>query len=170
MEQRINQKIKIYITEFKDKICQQIAESVSDSNQKRDLVDFIYEYQRLILEPNDFVKRRRIKNAIPITNRCNAKRSSGEQCTRRRKPDCEFCGTHCKSTPYGLITTDNSNEPVYHRHEVFAEEIKGIVYYIDQHNNVYKTEDILQERQNPQIIAKYIRVGNSYSIPSLGLV
>jgi hypothetical protein len=171
MEQRINQKIKTYITEFKDKICGKISESTAaDPNQKRELLEFIYEYPRLQLDANDFVKRRRIKNTIPITNRCNAKRSNGEQCTRRRKENCEFCGTHSKSTPYGLINSNSINEVVYHKHDVFAEEIKGIVYYIDHNNNVYKTEDILQECENPQIIAKYVRIGNTYTIPQFGLV
>jgi len=169
MEQRINHKIKCYLTDFKDRICEQVSEHIEDPDKKRQLLEFIYEYPRLCLETNDFVKRRRIKNTIPITNRCNAKRSNGEQCTRRRKEDCEFCGTHSKSTPYGLITSDSSNEPVSHRHEVFAEEIKGIVYYIDHNQNVYKTEDILQERENPAIIAKYVKVGNTYTIPSFGL-
>jgi hypothetical protein len=53
--------------------------------------------------------------------------------------------------------------------EVFAEEIFGIVYYIDKFNNVYKTEDIVEGKQNPQIIAKYVKNNNRYTIPSLGL-
>ena len=110
MEQRINQKLKGYITELKDKFCEKISDLALEPNQKRDLVEFIYEYPRLQLDTNDFIKRRRIKNTIPITNRCNAKRSNGEQCTRRRKENCEFCGTHSKSTPYGLITSNSTNE------------------------------------------------------------
>jgi hypothetical protein len=39
--------------------------------------------------------------------------------------------------------------------EVIAKEIDGIVYYVDEFKNVYKTEDILNEKENPQIIAKY---------------
>ena len=54
--------------------------------------------------------------------------------------------------------------------EVIAEEIKGIVYYIDKFNNVYKTEDILAERENPQIIAKCVKTERGYTIPELGLV
>ena len=36
--------------------------------------------------------------------------------------------------------------------EVIAEEIFGIVYYIDNENNVYKTEDILEGKKNPEIV------------------
>jgi hypothetical protein len=170
MEQRINQKIKTFAREFKDGIWERVSQSIEDPDKKREILEFIYEYPLLCLDTNDFVKRRRIKNTIPITNRCNAKRSNGEQCTRRRKEDCEFCGTHFKSTPYGLINSGDNTSQILHKHEVFAEEIKGIVYYIDRNNNVYKTEDILQEKENPKIIAKYILTGNVYTIPEFGLV
>jgi endonuclease III len=42
--------------------------------------------------------------------------------------------------------------------EVVAEDIFGIVYYIDKYNNVYKTEDILKGVENPQVIAKCKRL------------
>jgi hypothetical protein len=54
--------------------------------------------------------------------------------------------------------------------EVFAEEIKGIVYYIDHFNNVYKTEDIMEAKENPKIVAKYVKTETGYSIPEFGLV
>jgi len=38
--------------------------------------------------------------------------------------------------------------------DVFTEEIGGIVYYMDKHNNLYKPEDILNEKKNPNIIGK----------------
>jgi hypothetical protein len=43
---------------------------------------------------------------------------------------------------------------------VEAHNIDGIIYYIDKDDNVYKTEDILMEKQNPQRIGKR-RVNNS---------
>ena len=50
-----------------------------------------------------------------------------------------------------------------------AQEIGGIVYYIDNYNNVYNTEDIMNEKQDPGIIAQYIKQNNTYSIPELGI-
>jgi hypothetical protein len=38
---------------------------------------------------------------------------------------------------------------------VFAKDINGIVYYIDTSFNVYDTEDVYQNIQNPRVIAKY---------------
>jgi hypothetical protein len=41
----------------------------------------------------------------------------------------------------------------------------GIVYYVDDYQNVYRTEDILNEKSNPQVIAKYqILSGGKYTI------
>ena len=54
--------------------------------------------------------------------------------------------------------------------EVRAQEIMGIVYYIDNYSNVYKTEDILSEKKNPEIIAQYQEINGNYTIPTLGLV
>ena len=173
MEKRINKKIEIYVTSFKDNVRDKITEL--DFNEKtkiNELLEFVYEYNRFSLAKEDLSKRKRIKNSIPSSNRCNAKRANGEQCTRRRKDDCEFCGTHSKGTPNGLIQ-DNENSgniAINHKMEVFAEEIKGIVYYIDNNSNVYNTEDILSEKINPRIIAKYVKDDNKYSIPEFGLV
>ena len=38
---------------------------------------------------------------------------------------------------------------------MWVQDINGIVYYIDNNNNIYKTEDILSNITNPAIIAKY---------------
>ena len=46
----------------------------------------------------------------------------------------------------------------------------GIVYYVDQNNNVYNTEDVMNEINDPRIVAKYEYINGKYTIPSLGLV
>jgi len=173
MEKRINKKIETYFTSFKDHVRNKITEL--DFNEKtkiNELLEYVYEYNRFSLAKEDLSKRKRIKNSIPSSNRCNAKRANGEQCTRRRKDDCEFCGTHSKGTPNGLIQDNEmcNNVAINHKMEVFAEEIKGIVYYIDNNSNVYNTEDILSEKINPRIIAKYVKDDNKYTIPEFGLV
>jgi hypothetical protein len=170
MEKRLNAKIEEYITKFKDEIRNKmIALNLEDKSKGSDLLQYIYDYDRLCLQKDDFVKRKRVKNSIPNSNRCIAKRANGEQCTRRRKTDCEFCGTHSKGTPHGVIQS-NSSTNVTHKVELFATEIRGIVYYLDSMNNVYKTEDVLDARENPRVVAKYVKIGDSYTIPELGVV
>ena len=171
MENRLNKVIESYITSFKDSIKDKLLGiNFEDKNGTNDLLEYIYDYNRLTLSKDDFIKRKRIKNTIPTLNRCNAKRANGEQCTRRRKKECEFCGTHSKGTPHGLILTGEDQENANEKLEVVAEDIKGIVYYIDKYNNVYRTEDILSGKENPEIIASYVKQNGVYTIPEFGLV
>ena len=104
MEKRINKKIETYVTTFKESIHKKITElSFSEKDKTSELIEYIYEYQRLNILKDDLVKRKRVKNSIPNLNRCIAKRANDEQCTRRRKEGCEYCGTHVKGTPNGII-------------------------------------------------------------------
>ena len=171
MEKRINDKTKSYVSSFKDAIRSKAAALgfQEDLDKINELLEFVNEYERLEFEKDDFVKRKRVKNMIPQMNRCNAKRANGEQCTRKRRDDCEFCGTHYKGTPHGLAHGEDTNIPQTQKIEVYVEEIGGIVYYIDKFHNVYRTEDILQGKENPQIIAKYEKNGKQYTIPEFGI-
>jgi len=170
MEKRLNTKFDLYIKNFKDGIRDKMSQLQMASSDAADLMEYIYEYDRLVLDKEDFIKRKRVKNSIPENNRCLAKRATGEQCTRRRKIDCEFCGTHSKGTPHGLIATTDANTQSVQNMVVFAQEICGIVYWLDQHQNVYNTEDIMSLVENPRIIAKWERINDVYKIPSMGLV
>lgn len=170
MEKRVNTKLETYITEFKQNVCEKIKSMNIDNNLQNELLEFVYDYDRLCLSKEDFIKRKRIKNAIPTSNRCTAKRANGEQCTRRRKDDCDFCGTHEKARPHGLFETENTCIEKTKVIEVVAREVMGIVYYLDQYGNVYDTEDIMNNIVNPKIIAKYELHDDKYTIPSLGLI
>jgi len=175
MEKRINTRVQQYLSGLKNDIRSKAVElGFENTAQVNSLLEYIYEYDRLVFQKEDFTKRKRVQNAIPALNRCNAKRANGEQCTRRRRDDCEFCGTHYKGTPHGLVSSTEdgpaNEDTTNQKMEVFAKDIKGIVYYIDKYDNVYKTEDILRSTDNPRIIAKCVRNGNEYTIPEFGLV
>ena len=66
---------------------------------------------------------------------------------------------------------DSQEEPknTTQKIEVFAQDIHGIIYYIDKNNNVYQVEDIISNKVNPKIIAKYIKDGDNYSIPEFSV-
>jgi hypothetical protein len=156
MEKRINKKFETYISEFKDAIRGKISTmNIAEKEKINELIEYIYEYERLSFTKDDFAKRKRVKNSIPNINRCNACRANGEQCTRRRKENSDFCGTHFKGTPHGLTTTSEESNSVMKSVEIFAEDIQGIIYYIDRFNNVYKNSDILEGITNPKIIGSY---------------
>ena len=74
MENRINKKLETYITKFKDDMKTKILSvEISDNTKINDILEFMYDYERMVLEKDDFIKRKRIKNSIPIINRCIAK-------------------------------------------------------------------------------------------------
>jgi hypothetical protein len=171
MEKRLNKKAETYITTFKDSIREKATQlGLCSDIKSTQLLQYIYDYDRLSFSKEDFQKRKRVKNFVPIYDRCCAKRANGEQCTRRRKEGSEYCGTHCKGTPHGIVV-DNPDEPKINTHkvEVWAQDIQGIIYYIDKFNNVYNNADILKNQVNPKIIAKYVLNGESYSIPQFNI-
>ena len=170
MERRINKKIESYITELKDSVRAKADQLglATDPNLSQ-LVQYIYDYDRLVLVKDDFLKRKRVKNVVHLSDRCCAKRASGEQCTRRKKTECEYCGTHMKGTPHGICDNDDDDKPVGQKVEVWAQEIHGIIYYIDKTCNVYQVEDIIANKVNPKVIAKYVKTGDKYAIPEFNI-
>ena len=170
MDKRLNKKCELYVAQFKNDVRAKIIDTeFNDKDKVKELIEFVNEYERLNFAKDDFVKRKRVKNSIPFDNRCNAKRANGEQCTRRRKDQCEFCGTHFKGAPHGLITSHDLNKPLdtnKHTLEVIAEDFNGIIYYSDKFDNVYNMEDILDHKENPRIIGKYDRLSGFTPIDS----
>lgn len=168
MERRLNKKINDYVHEFKTNLVGKI-QTISDTennSEMTELINYVYQYNNFELNKDDFMKRKRVKSMVPVYERCCAKRASGEQCTRRKKDECQYCGTHSKGTPHGIMS---DQEPVTttKKVDVNAIDIKGIVYYLDDTGNVYDTEDVIANVKNPRIIAKYEKNGDEYSIPAL---
>lgn len=170
MEKRLNKKLETYITTFKDNIREEAGKLGLCSDLKStQLLQYIYDYERLSFNKEDFQKRKRVKNFVPIYDRCCAKRATDEQCTRRKKEGCEYCGTHLKGTPHGIMETAEEDKTNTKKVEVWAQDIQGIVYYIDKFNNVYDTTDIIKNQVNPRIIAKYVKNNDVYSIPEFNI-
>ena len=164
MERRISKKVNDYIHNFKNEIAEKIKKM--NNSDPSEIMNYIYQYNNFELTKEDFMKRKRVKNMVPVYERCCAKRANGQQCTRRKKEESQYCGTHSKGTPHGVMNENETLSSVT-KVEVSAIDIKGIVYYLDNDGNVYDTEDIIANKKNPRIIAKYEKNGEEYSIPSL---
>ena len=74
-----------------------------------------------------------------------------------------------KGTPHGIVELQTEAKLNTQKIEVWAQDIQGIVYYIDKFANVYQVEDIMFNKVNPKIIAKYVLENGQYSIPAFGL-
>jgi len=156
------------------------------------LIQYIYDYPRITFTKEDIEKRKRAKNVVPLCDRCIAKRAANVQCTRKKKQGQDYCGTHMKGTPHGLITDENDEDSEldesvntvfemmngeqqvseikakkdkkdYVKVDVWAQDIQGIMNYIDKVGNVYNAEDVIRNKPNPGIIAKYSKIGDKYT-------
>ena len=160
MEKRLSERIEDYVSLMKSSLMKKIDEMEGDETEKSSLCAFIKSYDEFQVEKSDFQKRKRSQNTVPSFLRCLSKRSDGEQCSRRKKEGCDFCGTHSKGSPHGNFVENVVMKKV----EVWVQEICGISYYVDKELNVYKTEDIINNKPNPTVIAKYVKNGEIYSI------
>lgn len=170
MEKVVNKSIDEYLTKFKSDVANKISELKFNNDGKTNkLLEFVSNYNNLILKKDDLKKTSRIKTVIPPCSRCSAKRVNGEQCTRRKNKESEYCGTHSKVLPYGVfeVKTDGDSKRSMN---VIAENIQGIMYYIDSFLNVYNTEDILEGKEDPRIVAKAVKINSVYTIPEFGLI
>jgi hypothetical protein len=190
MERRVNKRIEDYIIAFKNDVAKKLQQMVNTLEvtdiftrdelmravdntklQCNSMAGFVYNYEKLRLGKDDFMKRKRIKSVVPIYERCSAKRANGEQCTRRKKDGETYCGTHIKGTPHSIVDEVECETPTTKnvKVDIWAQDIKGIIYYIDKAGNVYDTEDIMKIDKYPKrVIAKYHQdEAGKYSIPSI---
>ena len=168
MDRKLNKRIADYVGNFKKQIKERTLQlRFTDTEKVQELMEFVFQYDRLVLSKEDVSKRKRVKNSIPCNNRCHAKRANGEQCTRKQKDGFAYCGTHIKGIPHGVVNATSGDGSQYINSEVVAEEINGIIYYLDKHNNVFSTEDVLKQTPDPKVIAKYKKDGDRYIIYNL---
>lgn len=168
MEQRTNACIEKYLHDFKSAIKAKILD-LELGQKASELLGFVYDYENLTITKEEMVKPRRCREETkcPEANRCLAKRATGEQCTRRRKDDAEFCGTHCKGAPHGQVASDATVQHI----ELFTQKISGIVYFLDHVGHVYNTEHVMSSQQNPAVIATWVKDAEGrYTIPEFGLM
>jgi len=151
VEAKLNKKIIRELDYFKEELKNVIC-SFENESDKTSMLEAVNNLKFSGITSDDLKKRKRVKNVVPYFDRCLGKKSDGSQCTRRRKDGKELCGTHLKGIPYGKV---NDVVETVKKITVFAKEIRGIVYYIDEEGNVYDTEDVYQNKNNPKIIAKY---------------
>ena len=166
MQKQLSNKVENYVATFKGNIKDKIMEILSSNefSEKRNmLTQYVLDYEPFSFEKEDFQKRKKQKTALPIDERCCSKRADQEQCTRKKRPGFDYCGTHLK-TKMSKSNTESVaiTESKTHQVEVIAQDIQGIVYFLDKAGNVYKTEDIMSNKPNPEIIATYIVKDDQY--------
>ena len=99
MEKRVNRKTEVYVSAFKNGINEKLIQLGIKND---DLLQFVYDYERLTFTKEDFIKRKRVKNIVPNFERCCSLRANGEQCTVERKPHLIIAGHTLKVRLTGL--------------------------------------------------------------------
>lgn len=161
MEKNLKLKIHNHFNTNKNIIRQWIEEGelkLVDSNNNdrtKDFINQLNEMQPYELSKDDFKRRTRLRTVIPKHSQCRAIRLNGEQCTRKKKTTCEYCGTHMKGLPKGEVEEEKGASAELAKTQIWIEEICGIHQYIDDEGNIYSTEDIMENIKNPRIIAKW---------------
>ena len=150
----MNQRINKCFDEFFQKFKRDMKDSITEDTTVEMLLRELYDYPTFIISPNHYQKRKRVKNIVPLFERCRAKRADKQQCTRRRRDDQQFCGTHIKGTPHGTLNMNTPENPIK-KLNVWVQEINGINYYIDENKNVYNPVDVYQNKINPRRIHTY---------------
>ena len=159
MEKKINSLISEYLKEMKE----QFASKVGDGAQVEELYNYIQEYPTLQLSESDYSKKKRARTKVLDDQQCIAKRANGEQCSRRKKKDCDFCGTHTKGCPHGIVEKSNTDQVksedgeavVKKQIQVWLEDFNGIMYWINDYGSIYDTSDVINNVENPRVIGKY---------------
>lgn len=99
---------------------------------------------------------------IPPNQRCIARKSTTDQCTRRKNKISCFCGIHSKVQPFGFCKDSLDNDCIMRIIVLYTQDINGIIYHLDEFLNIYNTEDVINNKQNPRIIGRAIRVNDAY--------
>ena len=160
MEKRIIAKVNSQLAEVKGRVLDLVKKAVAGEIDLQELEAQIEGIILPSLEKIDFCKRvRRVKNEISAECRCIAKRVNDEQCTRRRRGESMYCGTHSKGIPYGVVNGDKVQKKM-----VWAEDISGIIYYICNGGNVYSSEDVIKNTPNPAVIGTWTCEQGQYAV------
>ena len=139
-----------------------------DTEKISEIMNYISEQSIFNIQNDVSKKTHRTRKTISISEQCNATRIDGNRCTRRKRTDLHYCGTHLNCTSYTEFNTMEPIRPIIDK-SVSAIDIQGIIYYIDLDLNVYNTEDVLNDVVDPSIIGKASKNNGIYTIPSLGL-
>lgn len=164
IEATINKRTEEYLLAFKQEVKNKatcLDFMSADRGKLASLLEYIYEYPRLVFTEDELHKPKRSKQVnIAMGCRCIAIRTTGDQCTRKRRLNSSYCGTHHKThkePEVNMEIEENIAVPDTFTIEVFTEDVQGIVYYIDLAGNVYNTEDVLMKKKDPRIVARAVR-------------
>ena len=106
--------------------------------------------------------------AVDPNTICMARKADNAQCTRRRKPNSDFCGKHFSHSRYGRVddASDTNNHQDCKQIATVAEIIDGQEYFVDQFGVVFKY-NAEEDGNKVEIVGKKDVTGKLVYLPDL---
>jgi hypothetical protein len=101
---KINKELKTLIETNTKHYLKEILSEIADKYQLSRNELFLDYLSNLSIETTKAGPKKRIKRKIPIKDRCHALTFTNNQCSRKRKDDNLFCGSHINSRNFGVIS------------------------------------------------------------------
>lgn len=149
----IDQNHKKVIKDIRQRLKQLNLQNNPVSNE---LLKILQENLKFKIAKDAVHRQQRKQNTIPDTDRCIGLKLNGSQCTRQRRENSKFCKTH-SSAPNGEL--DQSQNKLI-KSSVTATDVNGIIYFIDDNNLVFLTEDVMIGKTDPRCIGRYVKSKN----------
>ena len=83
MERRVSKLVRAHEQQFKEEVKAWVMKNMSEHPSSSSLIQFVYDYQNVQLSADDFVRRKRVKNTVPVCASMEANRANGERCSRK---------------------------------------------------------------------------------------
>jgi len=110
------------------------------------------------------LKKKKNKTHVDASKLCMARKQDGNQCTRRKKDDNNFCGKHIKNRKFGTIDDNSSIIQKFANDDniimTCVEIFNGIKYLVDDNNIVYT-----HNTSAPTIVGRKIGDGQIEFLP-----
>jgi hypothetical protein len=150
-KKKMDAKILEIVATFKTNIREQaknlgLFDEEDGFNEKMTLLlTYIEEYNPL---HEKHKRRKRSASTIDPNIQCMAILENNQQCPRKKATNKDFCTTHKRGAPFGIVQGNNG-----HQNRVLVlENLEGIEYYIDENNRIYSMEAILNHKPDPPVI------------------
>lgn len=139
------------------------------------IIQHISDTKNMPSDSNLFAPKKRQTSKIDSGSQCCALTDKGTQCSRKRKGDNIYCGTHdpterAKKIKHILQPSNQTTNTKTTRIAIHEQIINGIHYYIDNIGNVYCHGDIILDKNNPSIIANWTSNTDEYGNTTYSIV
>jgi hypothetical protein len=98
----------LVIVNLKSRLKFILNEMCEEYNLPQSTVFDKYLSDEIVLIDTQVTKKK--KKRTPTVELCKALVQNGNQCSRRKKDECDFCGSHISNRPFGVVVEEDIEE------------------------------------------------------------